>query len=209
MKWNSLRFFLAATIALVVVPPAYAWNKAGHMVSAAIAHAVLKHEHPEAIPKIVEVLKQHPQYEKWSKRIAEIPNLSDEDKDIYLFMLAARWPDDIRDDSEYHHGDWHFVNLPYLHPNHAPAPHPLPPPREDNIFRGFEVNRERAKTGTPAERAIAMCWIFHLIGDGHQPLHSSTLYSATYPPATRAATRSTFASERAATRSHCTNSGTT
>jgi len=30
----------------------------------------------------------------------------------------------------------------------------------------------------PDEKAIALCWMLHLVGDIHQPLHCSTLYSA-------------------------------
>ncbi|MFL5328180.1 MAG: S1/P1 nuclease [Gemmataceae bacterium] len=176
-----MRFVLGAVASVFLLPnPAQAWNKGGHMVSASIAHAVLKHEHPDAIPKIVAILKQHPQYEHWAEKIAALPHLSDEDKDVYLFMLAARWPDDIRDTDEYHHGNWHFINLPYIAPGH-PFSHEPPPPRDDNLIRAFELNRARARTGQPAERAIAMCWVFHLIGDGHQPLHTSNLYSDEYP----------------------------
>src|SRR5262245_54479824 len=114
------RLLLTLAVYFAISVPAYAWNKAGHMVSAAIAHAVLKQEHPEAIPKIVALLKQHPQYEStWAKRLDDLQVPSEENREIYLFMLAARWPDDIRDTSEYHHGDWHFISLPYLHPNHA------------------------------------------------------------------------------------------
>jgi hypothetical protein len=176
-----MRYLLWTTTFLVLAGPAYAWNKAGHMVSGAIAHAVLKHEHPEAIAKFVAILRQHPQYEShWAHKLADIPHLSDEEKDAYLFMLAARWPDDIRADEDHHHGDWHFINLPYQPGGPQSGVHP-PPPRDDNIVRAFELNRSRAKSGTPAERAIALCWVLHLIGDCHQPLHTSSLYSAEYP----------------------------
>ena len=30
----------------------------------------------------------------------------------------------------------------------------------------------------PAQRAVALCWVLHLMGDIHQPLHSGSLYSA-------------------------------
>src|SRR4051794_37102754 len=119
--------FTVLATTFLLSAPAQAWNKAGHMVSASIAHDVLKREHPDAIPKIVAVLKAHPQYEHWAERIAAIPNLSEEDKDVYLFMLAARWPDDVRDTDEYHHGNWHFINLPYVPPGHKNSKDPPPP----------------------------------------------------------------------------------
>jgi hypothetical protein len=36
----------------------------------------------------------------------------------------------------------------------------------------------RDKRTPPAERAVAYCWLFHLVGDSHQPLHSCALFSA-------------------------------
>src|SRR4051794_37148479 len=30
---------------------------------------------------------------------------------------------------------------------------------------------------TAEDKAVALCWILHLIGDVHQPLHCATLYS--------------------------------
>jgi hypothetical protein len=33
----------------------------------------------------------------------------------------------------------------------------------------------------PANRGIALSWLFHLIGDIHQPLHAVQLFSREYP----------------------------
>ena len=33
-----------------------------------------------------------------------------------------------------------------------------------------------------AEKAVALCWILHLVGDMHQPLHNGTLFSRAYFP---------------------------
>ena len=34
---------------------------------------------------------------------------------------------------------------------------------------------------TPAQRAVALCWVMHLAGDVHQPLHTAQLFSSRYP----------------------------
>jgi hypothetical protein len=34
-----------------------------------------------------------------------------------------------------------------------------------------------AKESAAADKAIALCWLFHLAGDIHQPLHSAALFS--------------------------------
>ena len=88
------------------------------MTSAAIAYADLKDRNPAVLVKVVEVLKQHPQFEsKWASKLNQV---SAGDRDLYLFMLAARWPDDARGDSNYDHPTWHYVDIPY-HPGDANA----------------------------------------------------------------------------------------
>jgi hypothetical protein len=46
-----------------------------------------------------------------------------------------------------------------------------------NILQAIPFNRERFLHGTSAERAVALCWLLHLIGDIHQPLHVSAAFS--------------------------------
>jgi hypothetical protein len=42
---------------------------------------------------------------------------------------------------------------------------------------GLRAERaEKVKTGTDAEKAIAVCWLLHLAGDIHQPLHCVSYY---------------------------------
>jgi hypothetical protein len=33
-------------------------------------------------------------------------------------------------------------------------------------------------TKSPSDRALALCWLGHLVGDGHQPCHAGSLYAA-------------------------------
>jgi hypothetical protein len=37
----------------------------------------------------------------------------------------------------------------------------------------------------PERKAIALAWLFHLVGDIHQPLHTSQLFTAEYPKGDR------------------------
>jgi S1/P1 Nuclease len=60
---------------------------------------------------------------------------------------------------------------------HKPlAPHP------DNILSGLAENQRIVKSQVSAnQRAIALAWLFHLVGDVHQPLHMVQLFSREYP----------------------------
>ena len=60
------RFVSTLFLLLVLVSSAFAWNKAGHMVSGAIAYADLKQTSPQTLEQVVALLKTHPQFEtKW------------------------------------------------------------------------------------------------------------------------------------------------
>ncbi len=46
-----------------------------------------------------------------------------------------------------------------------------------NILQAIPFNRERFAHGKPAEQAVALCWLLHLLGDIHQPLHVCSAFS--------------------------------
>jgi S1/P1 nuclease len=42
-------------------------------------------------------------------------------------------------------------------------------------------NTRILRTGSPGKRGISLAWLFHLMGDIHQPLHAIQLFSREYP----------------------------
>jgi hypothetical protein len=163
--------FIAATLTV------QAWNKPTHMISAAIAYADLNEQNPAVITKIIQVLKKHPQYKSlWEGKLSQVSN---EDRDLYLFTLAARWPDDVRNKyPEYDHHLWHYVNIPYR-PGEAQGMIP----EGESIIKAFPENLSTLNSTTSDDqaRAVALCWVFHLIGDIHQPLHSIAIFTQQFP----------------------------
>ena len=121
------------------------------------------------------------------------------DTNEWVFLKAATWPDAVRPAAEdqpakpehitkFHHGDWHFVNLPYVAPADRasidPAAHP--PGRTSVIERLGAMERLLRSERAPAsDRAVGLCWYLHLVGDIHQPLHCATWYSPVFPKGDR------------------------
>lgn len=169
MKTASLLLFAA------LATSAFAWNKPGHMLTGSIAYLELKATVPQSVAKAVELLKQHPDYRRWEKA-AQDQRMTADQIEEYLFMMAARWPDDARGTPE-HRGNWHYVNLPYTPDGTAGANVPADPKGE--LLKQLPANLAVVKDGgrPKAERAKALSWIFHLVGDLHQPLHAVALYS--------------------------------
>jgi len=158
---------------------ACAWNAAGHQVSGAIAYQVLQKESPQTVAKVVAILNQLPDFQKsWGKKLEGVPEA---DRDEHLFMWATRWADDIRGKPKYDHPKWHYINLPFKPDGQPDSVQPLMPDPV-NIFEGFQINLRIAKgEGDGENRAVALCWLFHLVGDVHQPLHTVGLFTTEYP----------------------------
>jgi hypothetical protein len=51
-----------------------------------------------------------------------------------------------------------------------------------NILTALAENERTVRNDTnPERKAIALAWLFHLVGDIHQPLHAAQLFTAEYP----------------------------
>ena len=160
----------------LVALPASAWNKPGHMISAAIAYDDLRETNNEAVQAIVKILFGHQDIGDWNERLLRLYEYG-EDRERLLFMLVARWPDDVRGTPE-HVRDWHFINHPYKNGKLSTS---------DSIGgQAYDALEEQIvilkhSESTRKEKAKALSWIFHVIGDLHQPLHSVALVNDRLP----------------------------
>jgi S1/P1 Nuclease len=177
------RLLIGARTAFLATTPVLAWNPAGHMVTGSVAYDELQRNAPATVARVVAILRQHPQYESlWKPQLA---GMSEPDQERYLFMLAARWPDDIRRNRAFDRPEWHYIDYPYKPPG-QPASVRAPAPPADNLVTAFQRNVAAIQSAAPeSQKAIALCWIFHLIGDAHQPLHTVSLFTTQFPKGDR------------------------
>jgi S1/P1 Nuclease len=157
--------------------PAPAWNDHGHMVVARLAWLQLT---PQQRAKVGSILKHHPHYEEFLVKYR--PNGFSEDE--WEFLRAATWPDWVRDHHarEYARSGWHFVDYPVVPPgSRVDARRHEPPPRQENVVNVLPRCVERIKDGGVIDKAVNLCWLLHLTGDIHQPLHCASLYSEIFP----------------------------
>jgi hypothetical protein len=103
-------------------------------------------------------------------------------RDEYLFMLAARWPDDIRNRDAYHDKPtWHFINYIYA-PGQGVARTDTTLATGETILQAYAQNRAILTSPAPdSSKAVALCWLFHLAGDVHMPLHTTALIDPQFP----------------------------
>jgi hypothetical protein len=163
-----------------------AFNEAGHMVSGSLAYAVMSEESPEVLSRVVAILKKHPLYDGWKRKLDEIPA---GDRDHFLLMLAARWPDDIRGNKKYNHPEWHYVDFPWRS-NGQPESLVLKEPKTENALTAMKENLDLLEKDIPEdEKAVALCWVLHLTGDIHQPLHTISKFTKEMPEGDAGGTR--------------------
>jgi hypothetical protein len=180
----AAKLFLVLLTLAVVPVPASAWNIPGHMLSGIIAYQVIRQENPKSIEKVKAVLVRHTWYtNQWRARLQDVPVA---DRGLVLFMQASRWADDIRtQDKAQNRPSWHYVNLPFK-PEGQPAAVQIREPEPVNILTAMTENENVVKKESDGERkAIALAWLFHLVGDIHQPLHTAQLFTVDYPQGDR------------------------
>jgi hypothetical protein len=176
-----MKKILPLVLLLATTAPAYSWNNTGHMAAAYLAWQKLEEDQRA---KAVKILKRHSHYDEFLS--ANRPRGFKEDE--WAFLRAATWPDWVRTHykNEFHHRTWHYINYPFAIPGSQidPAAH-QPPAQEENLVRMLGVSAKMVKSGTQEEQAIYLCWLLHLVGDVHQPLHATALFSKDFPDGDR------------------------
>jgi hypothetical protein len=183
-----LRFLAIGLVgAVLALAPsqARAWNSIGHMAVAKLAYDRLSDSEKA---KLFALLQKHPHYETFLAA-----NRPDEISEVeWVIVRSSIWPDWVRprtkdnrgaDVTRYHRGEDHYINIPFIDPKDqdAFAGKTVVDPDLANVVSALKerCTELRTKTADPADRAVAICWIFHLIGDIHQPLHNVAYFSDT------------------------------
>lgn len=167
----------------LALSPAAAWTRPGHMVTAAIAFDDLKATDPDIIDRVAALLDSHP--DRGPFEVAE-DRSEGRERALRLMMECARWPDDARL-TVHDQPSWHVQLRPVVRTQDPPAALPGDRIQMDGT-EAFALNaRVMANPdATPAQRAVSLCWVMHLAGDVHQPLHTAQLFSSAYPNGDRA-----------------------
>jgi hypothetical protein len=182
MRLTTAALALAGLVA--VARPAPAWNAVGHMTVAKAAYDDLSDADRK---RVHAVLSRHPHYDSYltKKRPDGVP------VEEWVFLRAATWPDYVRpplppDKGDpavvrYHRPDDHFADFPVFAKGAAPefvAKIGAMPDKHDVICALKQRVAELGlRTAADEDRAVSLCWLLHLTGDIHQPLHCASLFT--------------------------------
>jgi S1/P1 Nuclease len=161
---------------------AYAWDHPGHMTTADIAFAEIERARPDLIDKIGQLFLAHPDPAPFWVATGDAKG---KERVRRMFIECARWPDD----SKFTQDDrltWHTARFAVIAKDAPPeakaaaARHGKPAGQALEALAlsyGMLSNPETS----PTERAWALCWLMHVVGDLHQAMHVSDLFSKDFP----------------------------
>ena len=160
-----------------LVGAAHCWSDKGHMVVAQIAWKKLSDAERG---RASQMLKKHPHYDEYlsAERPGQCP------LDLWVFLRASTWPDWVKKNhpDKYSHGEWHDCNYPFVDPgSNIKLTSDDAPAKKGNLLTQLPVCIDTLTTGSDADKAVYLCWLLHLVGDIHQPLHCVSRFSEQFP----------------------------
>ena len=176
-----MKIIASLLIVLTLCNPVLAWSECGHHIIAVMAFDQLP---PERKAELLRILKEHPRFAEDFKVPEKVKNA-----DHWLIGRAGYWPDVVRNGTgkPYHRSTWHYqlgaTDVIGSVPNVPGSPGPLPAnvtldTQELHIAQALQLCKQvlHSSTESDANKAIAICWLCHLVADAHQPCHAGSLY---------------------------------
>ena len=159
--------------------------------SAAIAFEEIERMRPGLMERIGLMLMKHPDPAPFW--VAASGATTSKERARRMFIEAARWADDAKF-TPHDRPTWHTARYAIIGDDAPPESHELVESRhgaplgnaiESLVLQSAIISNPESK---PYERALALSWLMHIMGDLHQPLHVSDLYSKDFPTGNGAGT---------------------
>ena len=168
---------------------ASAWWDSGHRLVALVAWSRMD---TATRVRVLKLLGQHPQVNKHFTPPDELRDQSMRNQ--WVISQAAVWSDLVRK-TDRDRPTWHYINRPLflsddarrlLEPRLKVNLSTVVPPaaslatQELNVIQAITLCRRRlaARDAGDAERAVCVTWLCHMVGDVHQPCHSTASFTA-------------------------------
>lgn len=138
------------------------WGPVGHSVIAMLAADLLNDEAQAAYRTLTAIMNADPRGGRETV------------KDY------ATWPDRMKKDPVFKNetGDWHYIDIRFTPGENKRGALPKAP----HVLTALaEQQRLLAESKDPEQRASALAWVLHLVGDIHQPLHCIELVDTEHP----------------------------
>lgn len=181
---SGVRVFILAAVVLSLILPAFAWDETGHKITAYIAWQRMT---PEVREKVIKTLLSAPEDSQIGTFYASYGSRTSESRKREYFMLMATWADIIRDKAfdnrfkKYHKGNWHYADTFWQWKDGKAVFIESQDESGLAMQKLIEFDKVIRSTASDSEKAVAIAWLEHLIGDIHQPLHTSAKVTDSNP----------------------------
>jgi hypothetical protein len=164
--------------------PTFAWDETGHKITAYIAWQRMT---PEAKDRVIKTLLAAPEDSDIGTFFVGYGSRTADARRREYFMTIATWPDIIRDKNfntrftKYANSNWHYTDTFWKYEGGKSV---LVESSEENglaMKKLHDFDGLIRSSAPDAEKAVAIAWLEHLIGDIHQPLHMSGKVSDSNP----------------------------
>lgn len=176
MSTKIFGVFMFVVLVMAFVLPVRAWDDVGHKITAYIAWQQMT---PETRENVIKILRSAPEDAQLSTFYMTAGGRSEEARKREFFMLIATWADIIRDRDfetrmkKYHHSNWHYSDVFWKTVDGKVVELPAPDEGGKALEKLIDFNKSIRGSDSDKEKALAIAWLEHLIGDLHQPLHTS------------------------------------
>jgi len=172
------RVFIICALLLAAPASALAWHDTGHMVVAQVAYLRLT---PAAKARVDSLLIA-PQGRRPLIFLCAGYYTPETCEKTYDPVQIAVWMDDFRGDSlNDPYAPWHYIDFRPIWDGTPERTNVGAEPENVLSRLNWAINTLRKSTGSNKTDAETLGFLYHLVGDVHQPLHTATRYSAANP----------------------------
>ncbi len=172
-----IRVLVFGLFLFALASSSFGWDDVGHKTTAYIAWQQMS---PATREAVIRILRTAPEDSDLSAFYALYGAEPEEMRKLEYFMIVSTWADIVRDRSfenrykKYHKSNWHYDDTFW---KQVGGKVELVPNAEEGgvaIDRLEDFDKAlRSASTSDKDKAIDIAWVTHLIGDIHQPLHTS------------------------------------
>ena len=189
MKHCLCAFAIAACMGIMPLN-AFTWDHPAHMTTAAVAFMEIEKVNPDLADKLDLLFMAHPDASPFWVAAGDSRG---RERSRLMFIEGARWADDAKG-SIFDRPTWHTARWPIVNRDAPPEATAVAEARKGRpagqAIEALVMNYAMLSSAETnhSERASALAWLLHLVGDIHQPLHVSDQYSKEFPAGNGAGT---------------------
>jgi S1/P1 Nuclease len=185
MLSRQLGVVMCAALFFMTALPAFAWDDSGHKLTAYIAWQRMT---PETRAEVIRLLRAAPEDAQLATFYMSYGAQSEAARKLDFFMTISSWPDIVKDRAfetrykKYNKSNWHYTDTFWAMKDGKVELVPAPEEGGHALEKVIDFDKTmRDAKASDAEKAIAISWFLHVIGDLHQPLHTSARVTDTEP----------------------------